>query len=238
MALLLRAAGIDDLDAGAGPDTGRAGGYHFPEIFQGADATRGFDAHDRADCASHEFNIGDGGTGGGEAGGGLDEIGVGGLGEAAREDLLLVVEEGGFENDFDDGTGGVAGLDDGGDIVLDFIELAGAHGADIQDHIDFASSGADGGGGFGDLTFGGGSAEGERDDGADCDGGAGEFLGSERDPIRVDADAGEDVVACFGAETDDIGADGFGFQDSVVDKTSYLVNRQGKTPIIVQFRRD
>ena len=63
-----------------------------------------------------------------EPGRGLDEVGPGGLGQAAGADLLVVGQVGVLEDDLDDRAGGMGDLDDRRDVGLD-VGVAARTGA-------------------------------------------------------------------------------------------------------------
>src|SRR5664280_643297 len=83
----------DDLDAGRGPDPGRAGRDHVLHVLRRPDPAGRLDAHLRADRLAHEGNVEDGRPSFRVAGRGLDEVGFRLLREAACDDLLGVGEE-------------------------------------------------------------------------------------------------------------------------------------------------
>ena len=58
----------------------------------------------------------------------------------AGGDLLIVVEQGGFENHFDQRSASVSGGDHGRDVGANGVEIARAQLADIQNHVDFPRS--------------------------------------------------------------------------------------------------
>ena len=103
---LLPARLLDDLDAGAGADAGRAGRDHRLQPFEIAHAAGGLDAHLGADDAAHQRDVGGGRAAGGEAGRRLDEVGARRLRQRARGDLLVV----GQQRRFDDHLADRAGL--------------------------------------------------------------------------------------------------------------------------------
>ena len=75
-----------------------------------------------------------------ESGGCFDEIGAGLFADGASGDLLIVGQQGGFENHFDDRAARVSGVDHGRDVGPDRVEIARAQLPDIQYHVDFPRS--------------------------------------------------------------------------------------------------
>ena len=209
---------FEDADGGGGADAGGASGNHFAEVVEGADAAGGFDAHFTADDAAHELNVFGGGAGGGEAGGGLDEIGASFFRSDRGADFFFEGEERGLEDDFADGTAAMAGFDDAADVGFDDVVLAGFERADVDDHVDFLSAELDGLLGFEDFYLRESGAEGKPGDGADFDVGAAKELGGEGDVPGVDADGSEAEAAGLFAELGDVSAGGVGLEQGVVDE--------------------
>ena len=81
---------------------------------------------------AHEAQVLVGGAGRREAGGGLDEVAAGGLGQPAGADLLVVGQVGVLEDHLDDRAGGVGDLDDRRDVGLDVGVAAGLEGPDLD----------------------------------------------------------------------------------------------------------
>ena len=98
-----------------------------------------------------------------EAGGGLDEVGSGGLGGTAGGDDLLIGEGGGLDDDLEDGAR--AGLAHTADIGLDGLGVALLDEAEVDDHVDLLGALGEGVGGLGGLDGGGVGAGGEAADG-------------------------------------------------------------------------
>ena len=115
--LLFLSGSLDDLDAGAGPDAIGAGVDHLPRVFVRLDSPGGLDPHVRAHHAAHQSHIRSGGPSRPEAGGGLHEVGTGGLGELARRDLLLVGQQSRLDDDLEEGSPGVTSPGDGRDVL-------------------------------------------------------------------------------------------------------------------------
>jgi hypothetical protein len=128
-----------------------------------------------------------------------------------------VGEEAGFEDDFEFAAGEVSDLGGGADVGFDVAEEAALEGADVDHHVDFGGSVVDGALGLDALGGGGGCAEREAGYGADFDFAAIEGVGGVGDPIRVNADAEELVLARLVAELHDISFCGVGAQKGVVD---------------------
>ena len=210
----------ENFDAGAGADAGGSGVEHGGGVGEGADAAGGFDAGAVSDCSAEEGDVVGGGSSGGEAGAGLDEVGSGGEGQLAGAEFFFEGEEAGFEDDFDDGSGAVGQLDYSTDVLLDgFVVggLAGFEQADVHDHVDVVGSVLEDADGFVAFGAGEGGTQGEADDYAYGDAGAGEGGGGEGDPGGVDHGAGEAVVGGLVAEPEDLVAGGVGLEEGVVE---------------------
>src|SRR5665647_2064664 len=102
----------DDLDAGRGPDPGRAGRDHVLHVLRRPDPAGRLDAHLRADRLAHEGNVEDGRPSLRVAGRGLDEVGLRLLRQAAGDDLLGVGEERRLDDHLVRRAGLVAGVSD------------------------------------------------------------------------------------------------------------------------------
>ncbi len=94
---------------------------------------------------------------------------------------------------------------------------AGFEQADVQDHVDVVGAVLEDAGGL--VALGGRKrgAEGESDDHADGNAGAGERLGRGGDPEWVDHGAGEAMFGGFVAELDDLGAGRLGLEQRVIE---------------------
>ena len=97
---------------GGRADAGDTQGHDLEQRVQGPDPAGGLDLDVGRRVGAHEAQVVVGGAGRGEPGGGLDELGAGGLGQVARPDLLVVGQVGVLEDDLDDGAAGVGDLDD------------------------------------------------------------------------------------------------------------------------------
>ena len=212
------AGGLDNLDAGAGADTIRSGGQHLQQVIQRADSARGFYAHLGTDRAAHQLHVVNRGARGAEAGGSFDEVGAGHLRQPAGDDFLIVIEQRGFENHFDDGASAMARRRNQRDFLLHGAVVVAAQCADVLHHVDLLRSGAQGGFGFAHFRFGGSCAERETNHGADLHFRSGQVGRGQGNPIRVHTNAGEIVLAGFGAQAQNVVARGFGPQQRVVDQ--------------------
>ena len=96
---------LDDLDAGAGADAGRAGRHHRFQSFVVTHAAGRLDAHVGADDAAHQRDVGRGRAAGGKARRRLDEIGARRLRQRAGRDLLVVGQQRGFDDHLADDAG-------------------------------------------------------------------------------------------------------------------------------------
>ena len=182
---------LDDLDAGAGADPRRPGRDHRLQPLVVADAAGRLDAHVGADDPAHQRDVGRGRAAGGEAGGRLHEIRAHRLRQRARRDLLVVVQQRDLDDHLADDVGLAAGTDDGGDVALDDLEIAGLERADVDHHVDLGRAVEDRAPGLVVLDVGGGGAQRESDDRADADARAAQQLRRERDPGGIDADGRE-----------------------------------------------
>ena len=102
--------------------------------------------------------------------------------------------------------------------ALHRVMIAAAQRADVLHHVDLLRADAQSGFGFGHFGFGGGGAQRKSDHGADLDGRSGQLGGDQRHPVRIDADAGETVLARFAAHLEDVVARGVGPEQRVVDQ--------------------
>src|ERR1017187_1466964 len=210
--------GLDNLDAGAGADPGGAGGGHGLDVLEGANAATGFHPDVGTHRGAHQSDVVDGGAGGGKAGRSLDEIGARRLTNLAGDGLLIVVEERGLQNHFDDCAGLVSHPHDALNIVPDGIGIARTQRAHVDHHVDFLRPGAQRSGGFAHLGVGAGGAQRETYHAAHLHRGTGEFRLDQRHPVGIHADAGKAVLARFAADFDHVVAGGFGLEDGVIDE--------------------
>jgi len=147
-----------------------------------------------------------------EAGGGLDEVGPGGLGSAAGGDDLLISEGGGLDDDLEDGA--PAGLAHAADVGLDGVDVTFLDEAEVDDHVDLLGALGQGVGGLGGFDGGGVGAGGEA-----ADGGHVQVVGHvHRQEARGDAHAVGVQVRSLGDERIDLGGGGLGLEESVVDE--------------------
>ena len=210
----------EDFDAGGGADAGGPGVEHGTGVGEGADSAGGLDSGAGAGDRAHEGDVVDGGPAGGEASGGLDEVGPGGEGEFGGAELFLEGEQAGFEDDLDDGPVGVGEIDDGVDFVLDGVVVllgCGLEQADVEHHVEVVRAELEDAGGLVALAGGERCAKREADDDADRDGGSGEGFDGAGDPCGVDHGAGEAMLGGLVAEADDLGAGGLGLEQGVVE---------------------
>ena len=113
-----------------------AEGHDLEQRVERPDAAGGLDLDVRRRVGAHQAQVVVGRAARREPGRGLDEVGAGGLGQAAGADLLVVGQVGVLEDDLDDRAGGVGDLDDRGDVGLDVGVAAGLEGADLDDHVE------------------------------------------------------------------------------------------------------
>ena len=179
----------------------------------GTDAAGGLDAEALSHRGAHEGDgVGGGAAGGVEAGGGLDEVGPGGLGSAAGGDDLLIGEGGGLDDDLEDGA--PAGLAHAADVGLDGVGVTFLDEAEVDDHVDLLGALGQGVGGLGGLDGGGVGAGGEA-----ADGGHVQVVGYvHRQEARGDAHAVGAQVCGLGDERVDLGSGGLGLEEGVVDE--------------------
>jgi hypothetical protein len=204
-------------DGGGSADAVGAGFEEGADVGEGADATGGFDAGARAGDTTEDGNIGCSCAAGGEAGGGLEEVGTGLYGDLGAAKFFFDGEQAGFKDDFKDcavmvGYGG--GCLDG---VVYRMVIAALELADGDHHIEFADAEAGEGGCLlakcGDQR----SAEGKTDHYADGNAGAGEKLNGGGGPDGIDHGAGETVADGFIAEVFNLVARGVGLEEGVVN---------------------
>ena len=193
---------------------------HGGGIGERADAAGGFDACAVAGYAAEEGDVVGGGSAGGEAGAGFEEVGAGGESDLGGAEFFFEGEEAGFEDDFDDGAVGVGEFDYAADVLADGVVvrgLAGLEETDVEDHVDVVGALLKDSSSF--VAFGGGEGgtQGEADDDADGDAGAVEGGGGDGDPCWVDHGAGEAVLGGLVAELEDLSAGRVGLEESVVE---------------------
>ena len=152
------------------------------------------------DRAAHQLDVVNGGAGRTEAGGGFHEIRPGHFREHARDDFLIVIEQSGFENHFDDGAAAMAAAATSAISSSTARSSSAAQSADVQHHVDLLRAGAQRGFGLANFRFRGSCAERKSNHGADLHVRSGELGGGERNPIRVHANAREIVLERFAAE--------------------------------------
>ena len=189
------------------------------------------------DGLAHQRDVEDGRTALGEAGRGLDEVGLGLLGEAAGDHLLLVGEEAGLDDDLAEGAGFVARLGDAGDVLANLGLHPALERADVDHHVDLASAVPDRPAGLEDLDLRRSGTEREADDRGDADVGVPQVVRGAADPRRVDADGREPEFGRLGAELVDVGDDGVGPQQRVVDVSGEIRRHVGRAAVVLDARR-
>ena len=151
--------------------------------------------------------MGGGAAGGVEAGGGLDEVGPGGLGSAAGGDDLLIGEGGGLDDDLEDGA--PAGLAHAADVGLDGVGVTVLDEAEVDDHVDLLGALGQGVGGLGGLDGGGVGTGGEAADSSHV-----QVVGYvHRQEARGDAHAVGVQVRSLGDERVNLGGGGLGLEE-------------------------
>ena len=138
--------------------------------------------------------VGEGGSAGGVAGGGLDPVHADVAADFAQADLGGVVEVGVLEDHLDLRAGGVRGCGEDANFALDVVPVAAARLADVDDHVEFGGAVVERLLDFGELDRGGVAAVGKADGGAGLHRASGEQHGAARRVVGQDANAG-DVVA-------------------------------------------
>src|ERR1039458_7980827 len=215
--LLLSSQFADDGDGGGGADAVGAGFEEGADLGEGADAAGGFDAGTGAGYAAEQGHVGRGCAGGGEAGGGLEEVGAGLDGDLGGAEFFSDCEQGGFKNHLEQGAVVMGDGGDGVDSVVYGVMVAAFELADGDDHVQLARAQAGDGGGFlaerGDQR----GAEGKADDGAHGDAGSGEDSDRGGNPDRVDHGTGKAVADGLVAEAFDLVAGGAGLEQGVVN---------------------
>ena len=111
-----------------------------------------------------------------------------------KPDLRRVVVVGVFEDHLDPGAGGVRGLGQRANLVLNVIPLTAARLADVDDHVEFGGAVVERLFDLGELDRSGVASVGKADGGAGLHRASGEQRGAARRVIRQNADAGH-VVA-------------------------------------------
>src|SRR5512140_3179524 len=207
----------DDLDAGRGPDPGRAGRDHVLHVLERPDPAGRLDAHPRPDGLAHEGDVEDGRTSLRVAGRRLDEVRLRLLREAAGDDLLGVGEEARLDDHLVRGAGLVTGVGDGGDVGTDRVEHPALERPDVDDHVDLAGAVADGAPRLEGLDLARRGTEREADHRGDGDVRAAQVVGRPADPGRVDADGREAMLLRLGAQLVDLGRRRVGPKERVVD---------------------
>jgi hypothetical protein len=220
MADLLRAQLFYDGYRRTRADAIRTGFDHGQSVLRRADSAGGFHANIRANDGAHQTDIFDGGTGGGHAGGRLDEIGAGFDGKFAGEFLFVLGEEASFDDDFEMRLGIVRGIGESVDFVVNKRDIAILERADVDDHIYFLRTLANAGQRFEQLHGSKSGALRKSDDGASEHIRALQQFGRKVYPNGLHADAGEVVLASLFAELFDLRFAGIGFKDGMVDESS------------------
>src|SRR5450759_583070 len=207
-----------DLDAGRGPDPGRAGRDHVLHVLGGADPAGRLDAHLRPDRLPHQGDVEDGRPSLRVTGGGLDEVGLRLLRQAAGDDLLGVREEARLDDHLVRGPGLVAGIRDAGDVRANRVEHPALERSDVDDHVDLAGAVADGAPCLEGLDLARRGTEREADHRGDGNVRAAQVVGRPADPRRVDAHGREAMLLRLGAQLVDLGRRGVRPEQRVVDE--------------------
>ncbi len=143
-------------------------------------------------------------------------MGAGAAREHARLDLLLVGQMAGLEDDLHD-RAAAAGLDYAGDVAFRGGVVAGTERARVEHHVELDGAVLHRADRLVDLGLGAVGAERESDHGAHPDRRFGQLFVGERDPVRVDAHAGETVLARLVAERLDVGTGRGRSEERVID---------------------
>jgi hypothetical protein len=219
----------DDLDAGAGADPGGSGLQHGGGVGEGANAARGLDAGTMARYAAEQSDVVGGGSSGGEAGAGFEEVGARAEREFGGAKFFFEGEKAGFEDNFDDGAVAVSEFDDATDILADsFVvgRLAGLEQANVEDHVDIMGAELKNASGFVALGGGEGGTQGEADDHADGDAGAAEGGVGDANPGWVDHSACEAVFGSLVTELEDLSARRVRFEQGMVEDGREVLRRR------------
>ena len=180
-----------------------------------ANAARCLDAHIRAHNPAHQCHILGGGALAGEAGAGLDEIGARGLGDDAGLDLLLVSEQGRFDDDLDGEP--VGRSYHARDILFHQPEILALERTDVDDHIEFGGALLPGAAGFVGLDIGQCGPQGETNDRGHHRFGACQQPGRQRHPGGIDAHRCETEFRRFRTQLPDLVLGGLRFEQGMVD---------------------
>jgi hypothetical protein len=127
---------VDDRLRRRRADPGDAERHDLEQRVERPDPSGGLDLGGRRRVGSHEPQVVMGGAARGEAGGCLDELGPGRLGQATGADLLVVGEIGVLEDHLDDRATGVGDVDHRGDIGQHLGIPVRLERADREDHVD------------------------------------------------------------------------------------------------------
>ena len=106
------------------------------DLVEGADAARGLDAAARARYTAQQCDVCGGRAGGGETGGGLDEVGAGLDGNFCRTQFFFHGEQIGFERDLEQSAVMVGHVDDGVNVSLHRLVVAALEESNRQNHIE------------------------------------------------------------------------------------------------------
>jgi hypothetical protein len=201
---------------------------HGGGVGEVADAAGGFDAGAGSGYSAEEGDVVCGGSAGGEAGAGLEEVGSGGESDLGGAEFFFEGEEAGLEDDLDDGAVGVGEFDYASDVLADGVVVGGLAGfeeAYVEDHVDVVGSEFEDAHGFVAFDGGEGGTQGKAYDDAYGDTGAGEGGDGDGDPDGVDHGAGEAVLGGLVAELEDLGTGGVGFEESMVEDRGEVLGR-------------
>ncbi len=116
---------------------------HGGGVDERADAAGGFDAGTVASYSAEEGDVVCGGSTGGEAGAGLEEVSAGAERDLGGAEFFFEGEEAGLEDDFDDGAVGMGEFDYTADVLAyGFVVggLAGFEEAYVENHVDVMGS--------------------------------------------------------------------------------------------------
>src|SRR5919205_1421781 len=211
---------FDDCNTGAGANTCCTCSNHSLCVLEGTHTAGGLDAQVRAHGTPQQGDVLHCGAAAVEARRGLDEVGPGLHGSLARQDLLVVAEQGSLDDDLQDGLPGVHGFGNSLDVVHQGALVRCPGSGDVDDHVHFIGTVQHRPARLEGLHVAGCGAQRETRHGARQHAGALEGGLDRLDPHRVHAHRLEPVLGGLGAHPEDFGLAGLRLQQRVVDERS------------------
>ena len=125
---------LGQLDDAAGAQAVCAQGEELRGVLQGADAAGGLDLHMGGHMGLEQRHVVESGSGGGEAGGGLDIVGAGLADDLAHPDLFRLGQLAGLDDDLENPA--AAGVLDGPNLGQQLLPALVLDPAQVDDHVD------------------------------------------------------------------------------------------------------